>query len=79
MTEFKWYEGIEIHKVYLSAILNLCERGIVSYMLRDSNDNKLVLDTFDLALEHNPVATPIFHNDCGFQYTNNIFHRKLVD
>ncbi len=42
MTELKWYEGIEIHKVYLSAILNLCERGIASYILRDSNDNKLV-------------------------------------
>ena len=79
VTEFRWYEGIEVHKVYLSAILDLCDRGIVSYVLRDSNDNKLVFDTFDLAVERNPDAKPIFHSDRGFQYTNNVFHRKLED
>ena len=79
VTEFKWYEGIETHKIYLSAILDLCDRGIVSYMLRDSNDNKLVFDTFDLAIERNPDAKPIFHSDRGFQYTNSVFHQKLVD
>ena len=79
VTEFKWYDGIEVHKVYLSAILDLCDRGIVSYVLRDSNDNKLVFDTFDLAVERNPDAKPIFHSDRGFQYTNPVFHRKLVD
>ena len=78
VTEFKWYEGIEAHKVYLSAILDLCDRGIVSYVLRDSNDNKLVFDTFDLAVERNPDARPIFHSDRGYQYTNNDFHQKLV-
>ena len=30
VTEFKWYEGIEVHKIYLSAILDLCDRRIVS-------------------------------------------------
>ena len=78
VTEFKWYEGIEVHKVYLSAILDLCDRGIVSYVLRDSNDNKLVFDTFDLAVKRYPDAKPIFHSDRGFQYTNNVFHQKLV-
>ena len=29
VTEFKWYEGIEVHKVYLSAILDLYDRRIV--------------------------------------------------
>ena len=28
VTEFKWYEGPEIHKVYLSAILDLYDRRI---------------------------------------------------
>ena len=79
VTEFRWYEGIEVHKVYLSAILDLCDKGIVSYILRDSNDNKLVFDTFDLAVKRNPDAKPIFHSDRGFQYTNKIFHQKLVD
>ena len=32
VTEFKWYEGIEVHKVYLSAILDLYDRRIVSYV-----------------------------------------------
>lgn len=79
VTEFKWYEGTETHKVYLSAILDLCDRRIVSYVLGDRNDNRLVFDTFDLAVAENPDAKPIFHSDRGFQYTNRIFHQKLVD
>lgn len=79
VTEFRWYEGSEIHKVYLSAILDLCDRRIVSYVLRDLNDNKLVFDTFDIAVAENPDAKPIFHSDRGFQYTNRVFHQKLVD
>lgn len=43
VTEFKWYEGPIIHKLYLSPILDLCDRRIVSYVIRDRNDNKLVL------------------------------------
>ena len=79
VTEFRWYEGTEIHKVYLSAILDLCDRRIVSYVLRDSNDNKLVFDTFDIAVAENPDAKPIFHSDRGFQYTNRVFHQKLIN
>ena len=79
MTEFKWYEGIEVHKVYLSAILDLYDRRIVSFVIRDRNDNPLVFDTFDLAAAANPDATPLFHSDRGFQYTNRVFHQKLVD
>lgn len=30
VTEFKWYEGITVHKVYLSAILDLYDRRIVA-------------------------------------------------
>jgi transposase InsO family protein len=30
-TEFKWYEGFEVHKVYLGAILDLYARRIVSF------------------------------------------------
>ncbi|MDD6521150.1 MAG: hypothetical protein PUF35_03570, partial [Subdoligranulum sp.] len=45
-----WYEGPIIHKLYLSAILDLCDRRIVSYVIRDRNDNKLVFDTLDKAV-----------------------------
>lgn len=77
VTEFKWYEGIEKHKVYLSAILDLYDRRIVSFVLRNSNDNSLVFDTFDAAVAANPDAHPLFHSDRGFQYTNRSFFSKL--
>jgi transposase InsO family protein len=77
VTEFKWYEGPIIHKVYLSAILDLFDRRIVSYVIRDTNDNPLVFETFDRAVAENPDAHPLFHSDRGFQYTNRIFHTKL--
>ena len=35
VTEFKWYEGAEVHKLYLSAVLDLCDRRIVSYVLSE--------------------------------------------
>lgn len=77
VTEFKWYEGIEVHKVYLSAILDLYDRRIVSYVISDRNDNPLVFKTFDKAVQANPDAHPLFHSDRGFQYTNRAFHRRL--
>lgn len=77
VTEFKWYEGIEAHKIYLSAILDLYDRRIVAYVVGDRNDNPLVFKTFDLAVKTNPDAQPLFHSDRGFQYTNRIFHHKL--
>ena len=43
MTEFKWYEGITVHKVYLSAILDLYDRRIVAYVKRFTGKNQLVL------------------------------------
>ena len=79
VTEFKWYENGEKRKVYLSAILDLYDRRIVAYMIRNSNDNPLVYDTFDAAVKANPDAHPIFHSDRGFQYTNRVFHTKLEE
>ena len=63
--------------MYLSAILDLYDRRIVSYIIRDSNDNPLVFDTFDQAIASNPGATPLCRSDRGFQYTNRTFHSKL--
>ena len=77
VTEFKWYEGPQIHKLYLSAILDLYDRSVVSYIISIRNDNKLVFDTFDKAIQANPDAKPIFHSDRGFQYTSRIFQIKL--
>ena len=77
VTEFKWYEGIVVHKIYLSAILDLYDRRIVAYVVSDRNDNPLVFKTLDRAVAANPGAHPLFHSDRGFQYTNRVFHQKL--
>ena len=79
VTEFKWYEGFEVHKVYLSAILGLYDRRIVSFVISERNDNPLVFKTFDKAMQSNPDAHPLFYSDRGFQYTNRVFHHKLVE
>jgi len=77
VTEFHYYIGIEKHKVYLSAILDLYDRRIVAYRISNSNNNLLVFDTFDDAVRDNPDAHPLFHSDRGFQYTNRTFHTKI--
>ena len=41
VTEFKYYEGPRVKKVYLSAILDLYDRRIVAFAIRDTNDNNL--------------------------------------
>ena len=59
VTVFKWYEGIEAHKLYLSAILGLYDRRIVSYVLSQHNDNPLVFKIFDKAVQANPDGNPL--------------------
>ena len=77
VTEFKWYDGPVIHKLYLSAILDLYDLTPVSWVVSRRNDNKLVLDTFEQAIQNNPDAKPIFHSDRGFQYTSRVFQGNL--
>lgn len=77
VTEFKWYEGPVVRKLYLSAILDLYDRSIVAYVVSARNDNKLVFDTFEQAILKNPEAHPLFHSDRGFQYTSKVFQCKL--
>ncbi len=61
----------------MSAILDLYDRRIVSYVLSERNDNPLVYKTFDKAVKANPDVHPLFHSDRGFQYTSRAFHHKL--
>lgn len=77
VTEFKYYVGPEVRKIYLSAILDLCDRRIVSFAISNHNDNKLVFDTFDAAIAAEPEAHPLFHSDRGYQYTSTVFYQKL--
>ena len=78
VTEFKYYVGPVIKKLYLSAILDLYDRRIVAYTIREHNNNELVFTNFDEAVKLNPDAHPLFHSDRGFQYTNKTFHQKLI-
>ena len=77
VTEFKYYIGIEVHKVYLSAILDLYDRRIVAFKIGNRNDNLLVMNTFDEAVALEPDAHPLFHSDRGFQYTSKPFSVRL--
>ncbi|WP_297130965.1 IS3 family transposase [Terrisporobacter sp.] len=54
VTEFKLTNGT---KAYLSAIIDLYDNSIISYVVGHSNNNKLVFDTFDIAVENNPTAS----------------------
>ena len=74
VTEFKYGDG---SKLYLSAILDLKDKGIVSYAISHSNNNKLVFDSFDAAIQKYPEAKLLFHSDRGFQYTSKEFRAKL--
>jgi len=74
VTEFKYGDN---SKLYLSAILDLKDKGIVSFSVGRSNNNQLVFDTFDLAVSKYPDAHPLFHSDRGFQYTSKQFKTRL--
>ncbi|SHJ27630.1 Integrase core domain-containing protein [Lutispora thermophila DSM 19022] len=67
------------NKAYLSAILDLGDKSVVSFVLGYSNNNELVFRTFDIAHEKYQNAKPIFHSDRGFQYTTKAFKKKLDD
>jgi len=75
VTEFKY--GKASSRAYLSAIRDLHDGSIISYVISQSNNNPLVFETFDKAVKAEPKAKPIFHSDRGFQYTSKTFKRKL--
>ena len=78
VTEFKWYANNKKHRLYLSVILDLYDRSIVSYVVSSRNNNALTLDTFEKAIEANPTAKPIFHSDRGMNYTSQTFQFRVV-
>lgn len=64
--------------VYLSAIMDLYNKEIVSYKIGKQNDLSLVLETLTEFLsikQHKDNA--IFHSDQGFQYTSRRFNQLL--
>lgn len=74
VTEFKYGQS---KKAYLSAIRDLYDGSIVSYVLGHSNNNQLVFKTLDQAIVLLDVEHPLIHSDRGFQYTSKGFKRKI--
>lgn len=74
VTELKYGNS---QKAYLSAIMDLHDNTIVSYVLGHFNNNNLVFKTLDIALEASLDVSPMLHSDRGFQYTSRGFKRKL--
>ena len=66
-------------KAYLSAILDLADKSLVSFEIGHSNNNDIVFKTFDTAHEKYPDAKPLFHSERGYQYTSKKFKEKLDD
>lgn len=74
VTEFKYGSS---KKAYLSAILDLYDGSIVSYVLGHSNNNQLVFKTFDQAPIRSSKDELLLHSDRGFQYTSHGFKRRV--
>ncbi len=74
VTEFKYGRS---KKAYLSAIRDLYDGSIISYVLGHSNNNHLVFKTLDQATVQLAGDHPLIHSDRGFQYTSKAFKRKI--
>jgi putative transposase len=75
VTELKYGSS---KKAYLSAILDLYDGSIVSYVLGHSNNNQLVFTTIDKAIATLQGERPLIHSDRGFQYTSLGFKRRIT-
>lgn len=64
-------------KLFLSSILDLYDRSVISWNISPRNDSVLVDETLNRALESSPEACTMFHSDRGFQYTRPIFASRL--
>lgn len=72
VTELRYGNG---HKAYLSAIIDVYDNSIVSWVVSHSNNNKLVMDTLKKAYAKNPGVSPLLQSDRGFQYTSHEYNR----
>ncbi len=64
-------------KAYLSAIMDLHDGSVISYVLGKSNNNELVFKTLKKALKAAPDSQALLHSDRGFQYTSHPFKRMI--
>ncbi|MBC1530149.1 IS3 family transposase [Listeria booriae] len=80
----KWFTDVSYlfygnhEKAYISAIIDRYDMSIISYVISRRNDNQLVMDTVQLAMNSNRNTRPIIHSDRGFQYTS-LEYQKLKE
>ena len=59
-------------RLYLSTIIDLYDRKVITYKISKFNNNKLVIDTLNESInKRKDVSGLIIHSDQGFQYTSN--------
>lgn len=76
ITQFK----IGDKKVYLSPVLDMFNREIISYSISLSPDLKQVRDMLHGLFEKLPAeARPLFHSDQGWQYQHAEYQRMLAE
>ena len=79
----KWVTDVtEFHlfgkKLYLSPILDLCSRDIVSYTISDRPVLSMVTEMLHKAFEQIPDGTElVLHSDQGWQYQHKQYQRML--
>ncbi len=79
----KWVTDVtEFHlfgkKLYLSPILDLCSRDLVSYTISERPVLSMVTSMLDRAFEKIPDGTGlILHSDQGWQYQQKVYQRML--
>ena len=66
-------------KLYITPILDLCDRYPVALCVSERNDTILTDQVLKMAHEAYPEAKPLFHSDRGFQYTRQVFKAKLEE
>lgn len=76
VTEF----NVRGEKLYLSPIMDLCNREIISYSMSDRPLMGMVNDMLDKAFTRlTPGTTPVLHTDQGWQYQMASYQDRLKD
>ena len=76
VTQFK----IDDEKVYLSPVMDLFNREIISYSISTRPNLWQIREMLDGLFEKLPAdATPIFHSDQGWQYQHAEYQRLLTE
>ena len=76
VTEFKVFDV----KIYLSPILDLFNREILSYIISMSPNLQMTKDMLNKLFEKLPPdARPLFHSDQGWQYQHPEYQRLLAE